>query len=274
MINGKPLIKQNVKITWETEDSAFAIVFSKIINNRYAWVLRPHPDSTPTGKIPNSIKILVRAASNYPRSYKTEETFEIPFVSFFKVNYPSRNINFYSDERFKSIEVISNTDFSVYIEGNSDLINYRIQEKDYQNHYEIQFSIPSSVHEEFKDLKVRISNSLAESSETFFVSYFSNKRSSYSHEDNSQKFYEPSREPESKPVKPSKGSSIASIGILLIVLLGFLIFGVYFCWIKAEPGYEHSDSSFIDSDSKKKYSDSDKKKPSNLRSHGRYPTRN
>ena len=273
IVNGKSLIKQNVKLTWETEDSAFAIVFAKIVNNRYACILRPHSDSTPTGKIPNSIRILVRAASNYPRSYKTEEVFEIPFVSFFKINYPSKTINFYSDERFKSIDVISNTDFNVYIEGNSDLINYRIQEnKDYQNHYEIQFSIPSSVYEEFKDLKVKISNSLAETSEIFFVSYFNKPRSSFSHEDRPIKFNE-NRDNYDNTAKPSKGSSFVSICIILIIVVGFCVVLVYFCWIKPEPGFEQSDSSFYDSNSNKRNNNSDRKKVFDLRSQGKYQTK-
>lgn len=181
IINGKPLIKHNIKITCETKDTNFAIVFSKIINNRYACILRPLADSAPTGKIPNTIKITASATSHFAVSYRTEETFEIPFVSFFKINYPSKTVNFYADERFKSIDVISNTDFSVDIEGNSDLVNYKIQERDYENHYEIQFSVPSSVNEEFRDLKVRISNQLAETSETFYLSYYNKVRAAYSH---------------------------------------------------------------------------------------------
>jgi hypothetical protein len=227
VINGKPLIKHNVKITCETEHTSFAVVFAKVINNRYACVLRPVSDSTPTGKIPTTIKIIVRATSEHSVSYKTEETFEIPFVSFFKINYPTKNINFYSDERFKSIDVISNTNFNVNIEGNSDLVNYKIQEKDYENHFEVQFSVPSTVNEEFKDLKVRFSNSLTETSETFYLSYYSKPKSSYSHSTATRT--KDDILVEEKPIPKDGGSQVIQAIIIIIIVLGLMIGCLYYC---------------------------------------------
>lgn len=244
VINGVPLIKHNIKIACETQDNNFAVVFSKVINNRYACILRPVPDSTPSGKIPNTIRITVRATSQYAMSYKTEETFEIPFVSFFKINHPTRSINFYADERFKSLDVISNTGFNVNIEGNSDLINYKIQEKDIENHFEIQFSVPSSITQEFSNLKVKISNSLTDSSETFYLSYHRLARSEYNHRD------EPIiNEQRRDPVISSNqgGSNLVSFVIIGIVILGVLVGTCYWCFSSFNNGDVYDESSIFSS---------------------------
>jgi nuclear pore complex protein Nup210 len=257
LINGKPLIKQNIKITCETPDTSFAVAFSKQISNRYACILRPIPDSTPSGKIPNTIRLTVRATSPQSHSYKTEETFEIPFVSFFKISHPSKNINFYADERFKSLEVISNTDFSVDIEGNSDLVNYKIEEKDVENHYEIQFSVPSSVSQEFKDLRVKISNALTDSSETYFLSYYKDPRSSYStgsHQTTTTTTTTQREEPVHHPhVEPGEKSQIAQIIIIFTVICGIVVGLVYYCCGTSGNSLNYDESSFMSSDSKDKY---------------------
>lgn len=276
IVNGKPLIKNNIKMTCETEDTAFAVVFAKVINNKYACILRPQPDASPKGKIPTTIKVTVRATSQYSMSYKTEEVFEIPFVSFFRITSPSKQLNFYADERFKSLDVISNTDFTVDVEGNSDLVNYKIQEKDYENHYEIQFSVPSFVSEEFKDLKVRIANALTDSSETFYLSYYSKPRSAYSHKTTPKTYVEEKvEEVIDKTQEPGASSQLISLGIIMIILFGFTIVVIYFCCIKTDGSndYDVSDSSFYDS-SRERFRSPDKgrsgRKGTSLRSHNRY----
>jgi len=277
IIKGRPLIKNNIQVSCETVNTNFAVVFSKIINNRYACILRPNPDSSPDGKIPNTIKVLVRATSQYSVSYKTEETFEIPFVSFFKINHQSKSINFYADERFKSLDVVSNTVFNVDIEGNSDLVNYKIDEKSYENHYEIQFSVPSSVSEEFKDLKVRVSNSLTDSSETFYLSYYSKVRSAYSHSTTSTDTNAPIVPDTKGAVAGEIGSQIVQYIILIILFAGAIIGLMYYCCASRNDAYIFDDSSFISSDSKKnnRYGNSTNKpnKGNSMRSYSRYHMR-
>ena len=235
IINGKPLIKSNVKISCETEDPNFAITFAKVVNNKYACILRPVYNSEASVNIPNTIRLTVRATSPLSVSYKTEEKFEIPFVSFFKVNYPTKYINFYADERFKSFDVISNTDFNVEVEGNSDLVNYKIMETDMNNHFQVQFSIPSSVTQEFKDLKVRISNSLTDSTETFYLSYNSKKKSEYSI---GEKPAPEVQQPIDHVVPtPTEDSQIVPIIIILVVTCGILIGIIYYCTVNVNNGY-------------------------------------
>ena len=247
--NGENLIKHNIKITCETEDTDFVLTYSRTIGNRFACVLKPVTNNMPSGNIPNTIRLNVRATSQYGVSYKTEEKFEIPFVSFFKIDHPQRNINFYSDERFKSIDIISNTDFTVDVEGNSDLVSWKKQEKRSNNHYEIQFSVPSSVNQDFRDLKVRISNAFTDSAETFFLSYYSKTKGHYSGGD------EPSipvKDPDSeKPIPnvPSTDSQIIPIIIIAIVICGMLLGLIFYCCSSVSTGYV-DDSSFMSSDSR------------------------
>ena len=144
-------------------------------------IIRPRVNEKSTRNLPDVLKIIVTATSKLSASYKYKETFQIPFVSFFYIKEHIRDLRFYGDERFKSIEVTSNADFDIHVEGISDFINYRIEEKYNQNNYDIQLSIPSSVREDFSNLKVRISSPLTEQSETFYLSFNKNPKSHYSH---------------------------------------------------------------------------------------------
>ena len=257
IVNGKPLIKHKIRLTAETESHDFAIVFIKVINNRYVLNIRPRLNENPGRSLPNMLKIIITATSELSTSYKYQETFQIPFVSFFYIKESTRDLRFYGDERFKSIEVTSNADFDVHVEGNSNLINYRIEEKYDQNNYDIQFSVPSSVRDDFSDLKVRVSSPLAEQSETFYLSFYKNPKSHYSHiEYTSQSQVVPppvQSAPDAYPhqVENDYWSRAVSMIIIAIIVIGFLLVGCYLlCFNRQNEYYDLSDNSVSDSDNR------------------------
>lgn len=269
IIKNKPLIKHNIKLTSETPNSEFATVYIKTMNNRWYAVVKLMPncggstqsrsktcDNKAITNLPSSLRFTVRATAEIPSSYKYEETFDIPLLSFFYIHHPTRELKLYGDERFKSIPVTSNSNFNVHVEGNSDLISYKIEEKYESNTYDLQFSVPAIVRSDFSDLKVRISNPMTDQSETFLISFYHKAKSEYSHSHTSKPYYpdETKSKPQEYNDSEDSFSTAVSIGIILIMILGIVVFVVYFCCLKSDNVvYELSDSSGLDSSSKDRY---------------------
>ena len=284
---GKTLIKQNVKLTCDTEQNQFAVVFisdshtdSRAKMSYMNWlIIRPRQEDSQVSSIPNTLKVKCIATSNQPSSYKHEEIFEIPFVSYFYINHPSRELNFYQDERFKSVPITSNSNFDVHVEANSDLINYKVDQKyANQNSYELQFSVPAGVKNEFRELKVTVTNPLAEQSETFLLSFYKNPKSHYSHSQvgiTSRVDAEPvvDHKPSDDQFSDQAVSIAASFIIILILAIVVLVVIIYFVFCsKPENQVYDLDSSGLDSSSQERLRgfNSRSKKGQPIRSRMRY----
>jgi hypothetical protein len=232
IINNKPLIKHNIKITCETPNYEIASAFSKIINNKYTCVLRPKTDRTPRTKIPNSIQIIVRAMSEFSTTYTREERLEIPFVSFLKVEETEKNLKFYSNQRWKSLNVISNNDFNVDVYGDSDVISYKILEKENENHFELQFTVPTNIKDDFSDLRVKISNPMTDESETFYLSFINKPKETQVDSENKKERDLTTDTQYGQDIEPKikqRGGSGTTMVTYFVIVIGFVIAVYYFC---------------------------------------------